>query len=1132
MKPSHSDPPSQIPKQEAVRTPVSQDAQELSTSPLRFDWGEALDVYAFYGREQELAWLSHWVVQEHCQLVSVLGMGGIGKSALAVTLMRQVAPAFDAVIFRSVRDAPACQDLLADCLQVLSAQPLSVLPSSVERCIDVLLECLQTQHCLLVLDNLETLLQEQDAAGHLRPEYEDYTTLLCRVAQTPHQSCLLLTSRESPEVLAPLENTQTGVRALRLRGLEPNTCEQLFNERGLIGTVQDQTRLAQQYGGNPLALNIVAETITELFAGEIGSFLEQEVVIFSSIRDLLAAQWTRLSALEQAVVIWLALVREPIAMVQLHALLDAPMAPSVLEQLPAALQALHRRSLVEQGKQLGTFTLQSVVLEYVTEVLVERFSQQIQCGIWQDLISYALSQAQAKDYVRHAQERMLVTPILVRLQALFLQNAACEEWLLGLLDQLRTWDQQAQGYGPTNLIVLLRQLRGHLRGLDLSQLSLRGANLQGVQMQDARLCGATLRDTTLTEAMPAVWSVDISRTGQYWAAGSWRGEVRVWREGGQRLHLAWQAHTDNIFILALSPDEHTLATGSWDRTVKLWDVHSGTLLWTGWHTDIVFCVAFSPDGQTLASSGNDGIIQLWDVSSGKQLQRRESQGGTVYTMAWSPDARRLACGCADGSIELWSLQTEQAATRVLKVVAHTNWVLSLAFSPDGTQLVSGSWDSTVKLWEVENLRVLQTLTGHTQRISFVAWSPDGRTVASASFDQTVRVWDVTQQRSRLVLHGHTAAVYHLAFTPDSCCLLSSSEDHTMRLWDVTTGVCLRTLEGYAVSLYDLDWSPDGIHLVSGSADGLVIVWEVTGKRPPRVLGGHQWIVWGVGWSPDGQWLASAGWDNTIRLWEPTTGACRQILRDPDHEDTLFHCVTWSPDGCLLACGTYLRGVFQWDIRTQHRRWIGQTQPTAVRCVVWSPDGKWLASGSDDGKIGLWESTTGTLLQNLSGHHGGISSLAWSPDGRRLSSASGGRNGGELVVWEVQSGTCLQTFAGQPALVSAVTWDQSGDLLVSGGSDGRLCWWEVQSGRCLRVEEAHEGTILSLKRSPDGRHLASGGDDGAIRIWEAHSGECVQTLRRDRPYERLNITNIHGLTEAQKANLRALGAFEEMAGNGP
>src|SRR5207237_6423801 len=132
-----------------------------------------------------------------------------------------------------------------------------------------------------------------------------YVELLRRVAETPHQSCLLLTSRETPAELGQLESRQPGVHALRLLGLEPDACEQLLEERNVIGSTHDQVRLAQLYEGNPLALNIVTEVISELFGGQISSFLEQDTVIFSTIRDLLAEQFTRLSALEQALLFWL-----------------------------------------------------------------------------------------------------------------------------------------------------------------------------------------------------------------------------------------------------------------------------------------------------------------------------------------------------------------------------------------------------------------------------------------------------------------------------------------------------------------------------------------------------------------------------------------------------------------------------------------------------------------------------------------------------------------------------------------------------------------------------------------------------------------------------------------------------------
>jgi WD40 repeat protein len=156
-------------------------------------------------------------------------------------------------------------------------------------------------------------------------------------------------------------------------------------------------------------------------------------------------------------------------------------------------------------------------------------------------------------------------------------------------------------------------------------------------------------------------------------------------------------------------------------------------------------------------------------------------------------------------------------------------------------------------------------------------------------------------------------------------------------------------------------------------------------------------------------------------------------------------------------------------------------------------------------------------------------VAWSPDGRQVASGSGNQgqgDNGEIFVWDAHSGERVRALAEHPGAAFAVVWSPSGERLVSGGSDGRLRWWDMQNGECVRVREAHQGTVQALKVSPDGTRLASCGDDGAIRLWDLGSGEPLQTLRRDRLYERLNITGIRGLTEAQKASLRALGAFED------
>ncbi len=1097
-------------------------AAEPKPAP-RVDWGEALDVPTFYDREQELATLARWVVEERCRVVSVLGMGGIGKSALVVHAMRQLAGHFAVVLFRSLRDAPDCSALLDDCLQVLSPEPLGVVPQSLERRLSLLLEELRSRRVLLVLDNLEVLLEEGEVLGRLRPGFEAYGHLLRRLSEMTHQSCLLLTTREKPAALRALEGSRTPVRSLPLSGLEAAACEQLLAEHEVMGSPEERARLGAVYEGNPLALKIVAETIADLFGGQIDPFLSGGTVVFGSITELLDEQWARLSPLEQTVLYWLAIVRETVTLDELLAVLVSPLSHG---QVLEAVDGLRRRCLIERGQRAGSFTLQSVVLEYVTTKLVTTASQEIGRGRLLRLREHGLSQAGAKEYVRQTQQRLLLAPLLARLESVYQGRAEVEGQLRALLDASRERAQEAQGYGPANLVALLRLLRGDLRGLNLSQLSLRGVYLQGVELQDARLSGALLRECVFTETFDAITAVTISSSGQYWATPSKRGEVRVWREAGQTLHLVWQAHTDMVWTLAFSPDERRLASGSLDNSVKLWDVASGVLLWSGWQTKGSTCLAFAPDGSMLASGGLDATVRLWEPQRGTPLQD-VPHPGPVFSLAWSPDGRLLASGDFAGTIRLWERQQTGLARCVQTLWGHSNWVRGLAFAPDGSRLASASWDGTVKLWEVGETgsrRCLQTLTGHTDKVNWVVWSPDGRTLASSSFDHTIRLWDAQQGSARAALLGHSAVVYSLAFTPDSRSLLSGSDDGTLRLWDVERGESLRVMQGYTASLLDLDWSPDGTQLVSGGSDTVVTLWDVAGATLPGVLRGHRWSVYGVGWSPDGSRLASSGWDNAIRLWDPATGTCVQVLRDLDYPETAFFGMAWSPDGKLLAGGTVLQGVLVWDVTKRDPRWADRTRTTLIRRVAWSPDGTRLAGGDEDGNVYVWDASDGTQLLQLAGHHGAVTSVAWNPDGRRL--ASGG--GGELVVRDAHSGECVRAWAGYPGVVSAVTWAPSGELVVSGGSDGRLRWWEVHSGECVRVREAHQGAVQSLKVSPDGSRLASCGDDGAIMIWDLESGDHLRTLRRDRPYERLDITGIRGLTEAQKATLRALGAIEDAA----
>jgi WD40 repeat protein len=723
----------------------------------------------------------------------------------------------------------------------------------------------------------------------MRSGYEGYARLLRQVARTRHQSCLLLTSREKPGELIPLEGSHMSVRSLRLSGLEPEACEQLLEERELLGSAQERAQLIEGYGGNPLALKIVAQTIDDLFGGEIALFLSQHTFVFGNIAQLLAEQFARLSAIEQTVLLWLAILREPVTIERLLAMLGTPL-PRM--QVLEALEALRRRSLVERGKQPGSFTLQSVVLEYATAQLIGEAASEIEQGRLSSpsrLIEHGLERASSKEYVRQTQQRLLVAPLLAHMRGVYRGREEVQQHLLALLSQVREHADYAQGYGPANVLALLREERGHLRGLDLSQLVIRAASLQGVELQDTNLSGARLEECVLTETFDAITAVAISSNGHYWAAAGRRGEVRVWEQAANpTLHRVWQAHTDRTYALAFSPDGRLLATGSWDDTLKLWDIERSALLWSSWHPKGIQSLAIAPDGSLLATGGNDATVRLWDLKLGTQVQTLPHPS-RVLSVAWSPDGHLLASGGLDGEIRLWEIRQSRPAACVRTLAGDSNQVLRLAFAPDGRTLASAGGDRTVKLWDVGEggrLSLRETLSGHSDPVFTVAWSPDGRRLASGGFEHSIWLWDVEGSRSGTTLSGHTALVHGLAFTPDNRSLLSGSEDGTLRLWDVQRGETLRILQGYAVSLFDVDWSSDGTRMASAGSDSVVTIWELERSMPPSVLHGHRRVVYGVAFSPDGRLLASSGWDNVIYLWDASTGEARQTLRDPDHVSAL------------------------------------------------------------------------------------------------------------------------------------------------------------------------------------------------------------------------------------------------------
>jgi WD40 repeat protein len=595
----------------------------------------------------------------------------------------------------------------------------------------------------------------------------------------------------------------------------------------------------------------------------------------------------------------------------------------------------------------------------------------------------------------------------------------------------------------------------------------------------------------------AVNSVAFSPDGTRIATGSDDRTARVWDAQTGTPLLELEGHRGQVKSASFSPDGTRVLTGSTDQAAKVWDARTGTtLLDLKGHTGAVNSVAFSPDGTRIFTGSDDRTAKVWDARSGTPLLELKGHTGAVNSAAFIPDGTRIVTGSSGayttsrGEAKVWDARS---GTLLLELKGHAGAVNSAAFSPDGTRIVTGSvWvaygstdQTTARVWDARTGAPLLDLTGHRDNVGSVAFSPDGTRIVTGSRDQTTRIWDARSGTLMLQLNGFTSEVFSVAFSPDGTRIVTGTRDMTAKVWDARTGTPkVEHKLGEAI----LAFSPGGTRIVTVCTDGRAKVWDAQTGVPLLELKGHAGAVNSAAFSADGTRIVTGGREQTAKVWDARTGVPLLVLKG-DASSLWF-----SADGTRIFSGGHDGTAKMLDARTGAPLLVLKGGTGKVWSVAFSPDGTRVVAGGDDWTAKVWDARTGAPLLALRGHTGHVLGVAFSADGTRIVTGSDDRT---AKVWDARTGAPLLALKGSPGSVMRVSFNPNDTRIVTGIGNSFAGvvedrFWDAQTGR-LVGGGGLDNWVRSVVFSADGTRIVTGGRDGRANMWDARTGAPLLEL---------------------------------------